>query len=98
MHLAIAALGMGVPALGLSSGPTQGKFEGLLQHYGLPSWLSLSPETYLLEGVLRDALARFINELPELRDTIESRRELVLGLSRRNFEIFDAIYRRPDPA
>jgi polysaccharide pyruvyl transferase WcaK-like protein len=98
MHLAIAALGMGVPALGLTSGHTQGKFEGLLQHYGLPSWLSLSPETYLLEGVLRDALARFINELPELRDTIESRRELVLGLSRRNFEIFDAVYRRPEPA
>lgn len=86
MHLAIATLGMGVPALCVTY---QDKFEGLYRLFGLPDWLLLSPETFILEGAFSDALTRFIEQLPKLRQIVEARREAVLELSRRNFTIFD---------
>ncbi|TBW32961.1 hypothetical protein EYW49_21145 [Siculibacillus lacustris] len=88
MHLAIATLGMGVPAL---CATYQDKFEGLYRHFGLPDWLLLSPESFLVEGTFRDALARFIQQLPELTRIVGARREAVLALSRQNFTIFDDV-------
>ncbi|MDX1921769.1 MAG: polysaccharide pyruvyl transferase family protein [Alphaproteobacteria bacterium] len=40
MHLAIAALGMGVPVLALTY---QDKFQGLFDYFDLPEWLLVSP-------------------------------------------------------
>lgn len=83
MHFAIAAFGMGAPALSLAY---LGKFEGLMQHLGLEADdLVLPPSAVLdvpqmtarLEAVTRDAAA--------LRGRILARLPQVQALSRQNF-------------
>lgn len=86
MHLAIAALGMGVPVLCVTY---QDKFEGLFRHFGLPQELLLSPATFETDGALSSAVERFLARLPELRATIAQRRDHVLGLARKNFRAFE---------
>ena len=64
MHLAIAALGGGVPVLGLAY---KGKFAGLFQHFGLGSTSWLDAEHVLEPGVLNAAIAAFLARLPAER-------------------------------
>ena len=84
MHLAIAALGMGVPTLCVTY---QDKFEGLFQHFNLPEEFLLSPEIVQSENNdLSVAVRTFIERLPMLRQTVEKNREKVLELAARNFQ------------
>lgn len=70
MHLAIASLGMGTPVLAIAY---QDKFEGLLDHFGLPQ-TTLVPSARLSQpDVFRLDLTRFLDELPELKRTVASR-------------------------
>jgi polysaccharide pyruvyl transferase WcaK-like protein len=82
MHLAIAALGMGVPAGGVVY---QGKFEGLYQHLGLAG-LCLPPTALLRGGELAPFLAGMIARREELAAAIAARLPAVRDLSRRNFD------------
>lgn len=81
MHFAIACLGMGVPALCVVY---QGKFEGLMQHFGLKDVLIPLEEAHD-PRVLADRLAGFEARLPELRAQIAARLPAVKALSERNF-------------
>ena len=57
MHLAIAALGQGTPVSCLTY---QDKFEGLFEHYGLPSSLLMDPQQALRAGALESLLRAFV--------------------------------------
>ncbi|HYE35026.1 polysaccharide pyruvyl transferase family protein [Methylocaldum sp.] len=63
MHLAVAALGQGVPIVAVTY---QGKFEGLLRHFDLPERLAVSPETILVSS----RLASLIDELIASREVL----------------------------
>ena len=57
MHLAVAALGQGTPVSCLTY---QGKFEGLLEHFGLPASLLMDPQQALRAGALESLLRAFV--------------------------------------
>jgi polysaccharide pyruvyl transferase WcaK-like protein len=82
MHLAIAALGMGVPTLGLTY---HDKFEGLYSLFGLPDSMLLPPSIFDDAGALARRIEDFIEALPALADGIERRRATVAGLAMKNF-------------
>lgn len=63
MHMAIAALGSGVPVMALAY---QGKFAGLMQHFDQPTWLVRDPASVLVDSALTDSVQRFLDELPRL--------------------------------
>lgn len=84
MHLAIAALGMGVPVLSLTY---QDKFEGLYRHFGLPEKLLLPPAIFDDPGALAAALERFAADLPGLTAQVAERRPAIRELAERNFEV-----------
>jgi polysaccharide pyruvyl transferase WcaK-like protein len=65
MHLAIAALGAGVPAAGITY---QGKFEGLYEHLDLTD-VSLGPDALFTPG----ALGRFLGSVAARRDDLAAR-------------------------
>lgn len=67
MHLAIAALGMGVPTAALTY---QDKFQGLFEHFGLPQDLLMPPNDALDTDRLSALLERFAKQLPALRDQV----------------------------
>ena len=69
MHLAIAALGSGVPAAGITY---QGKFEGLYEHFGL-SATSLAPEELFTPGALASFLGQMARRRQELAGAIGAR-------------------------
>lgn len=83
MHLAIAALGMGVPVLCLTY---QDKFEGLFRHFGLPSEFLLAPVVLENEVTLRDKLTYFIECLPKLTQQVQLKTPQVLELAESNFK------------
>lgn len=83
MHLAIAALGMGVPVAALTY---QDKFRGLFRHFDLPEDLLLAPESIDRAGALRALLARLIDRSDALSVRIEKKLPEVIALSKRNFE------------
>lgn len=66
MHLAIAALGMGVPVMGASY---QDKFEGLLQHFKLPVKMILTADEFTSDTFL-SRYNDFCSNLSEYRATI----------------------------
>ncbi|WP_166642620.1 polysaccharide pyruvyl transferase family protein [Methylocaldum gracile] len=66
MHLAVAALGQGVPIVAVTY---QGKFEGLFRHFELPGHLAVSPESILDPS----RLAPLIDELISSREALASR-------------------------
>lgn len=70
MHLAIASLGMGVPAAAITY---QDKFEGLFRHFDLPPWLLLTPQQAAQPQYLLRTLTRFIDELAALRAQVAAR-------------------------
>ena len=82
MHLAIAALGMGVPVLGFVY---QGKFEGLLRHFDLPQNLLLPTAIFDNSEALEDQITGFLSKLPELRQKVRASKPHVLALSWQNF-------------
>jgi len=82
MHLAIAALGMGIPTLALTY---HDKFEGLYSHFGLPQALLLSPAIFDDPTDLARRLEDFLEAIPVLADVIEGRRATVMGLAKKNF-------------
>lgn len=82
MHLAIATLGMGVPALCLTY---QDKFEGLYRHFELPKTLLLSPQKLVMDHELEHALDVFIRGIPKLKEQVAVKLPHVLSLARRNF-------------
>jgi len=82
MHLAIAALGMGVPALGFTYND---KFEGLYSHFDLPQSLLLSPAIFDDPAELARRIEAFIEAIPALAGVIERRHAAVMNLARKNF-------------
>jgi polysaccharide pyruvyl transferase WcaK-like protein len=66
MHLAVAALGRGVPIAAVTY---QGKFEGLFRHFDLPRHLAVSPESILDPS----RLALLIAELISSREALAAR-------------------------
>jgi polysaccharide pyruvyl transferase WcaK-like protein len=67
MHLAIAALGQGTP---VSCVTYQGKFEGLFEHFGLPSSLLTDPRQALRAGALEFLLHSFIESAGSHRQQV----------------------------
>lgn len=82
MHLAIAALGSGVPVLTITY---QDKFEGLFALAGLPSWLAVSADQALQDGVLVGAVGRFVEELAHLKATALAAKRDIRAMSVKNF-------------
>ncbi|MBU2328954.1 MAG: polysaccharide pyruvyl transferase family protein [Alphaproteobacteria bacterium] len=82
MHLAIAALGMGVPVLSLTY---QDKFEGLYRHFDLPSSLLLPPAIFDQGPALGQAISAFAADLPALTATVARAKPKVLALARDNY-------------
>jgi len=83
MHLAVAALGMGVPVAAFDY---QGKFEGLFEHFGLSQRrLGQLPELLEDDG-LRAFLKNFLSRRRTERWRIKRRLPAVLELARRNFD------------
>lgn len=85
MHLAIASLGMGVPT---SCVTYQGKFDGLYQHFTLPSDLLVSTAIFEEGDALEKLLLNFIDRLDSLKLVVEKNLPGVLEKSRRNFSVF----------
>lgn len=79
MHLAIAALGMGTPALCIVY---QGKFEGLMAHFGLDG-LTVTPGDVTAERC-DGQLAAMTGRRADLSARIRARLPVILDLSRRN--------------
>ena len=81
MHLAIAALGMGVPVM---VADYQGKFEGLFKHFSLPEHFILTPE-FFCSGVFLERYKDFISQLQSLKGKIDCKLNKVMSLSALNF-------------
>jgi polysaccharide pyruvyl transferase WcaK-like protein len=86
MHLAIAALGKGVPVICIAY---QGKFEGLYQHFGLSAAELLSPSKFHTEDGIKNALINFVDQADEIREKVGKKLPEILDLSKRNFQVFE---------
>jgi len=84
MHLAIAALGMGVPVFVLTY---QDKFQGLFRHFDLPEWLMMPAPRDTEPAELLARLERFVDELSVLRIRVAEKWPAVLELSRLNLDM-----------
>lgn len=82
MHLAIAALGQGVPAAGVTY---QGKFEGLLQHFEMGEGLTIAPPQAADPDRLAAFFAAWLNRLDVLATEVRARLPHVQELATRNF-------------
>lgn len=83
MHAAIAALGSGVPAFGLVY---QGKFEGLWRHFGLSDETLMMPGRFLSDPTsATEAVCRFVDGLPSLRERVARAWPDVRRLAEANF-------------
>jgi polysaccharide pyruvyl transferase WcaK-like protein len=87
MHLAIGALGKGVPVLCVSY---QDKFEGLFDHFELPPSMLMEVPEASAADVLVTRLNGFLNELSTLRAKVNKALPRVLEKSRRNFSGLDS--------
>lgn len=83
MHLAIAALGMGIPVAALTY---QDKFRGLFRHFDLPEDLLVAPEEIDQGNRLRAMVGRLVDQSETLRTRIQEKLPAVISLSKRNFE------------
>ncbi|MFC3060298.1 polysaccharide pyruvyl transferase family protein [Paenirhodobacter populi] len=81
MHFSIACLGMGTPTIGIVY---QGKFEGLMDHFGLDNML-ITPDEASDPDVLLARLNETEAQLPELRERIAGKLPTVKELSWKNF-------------
>ncbi|MSP82195.1 MAG: hypothetical protein EXQ94_04480 [Alphaproteobacteria bacterium] len=87
MHLAIAALGAGVPAVCIVY---QGKFEGLMQLFALEDVI-LEPGRIDSVAPVLACMGRALARLDEMKATINSRLPLVRKLALKNVEFLRAI-------
>lgn len=86
MHFAIAALGQGTPPVSIVY---QGKFEGLMQHFGLQDeGLLLTPDAVGTGTAGDTVLAAATGRAAELRARIAAALPRVTALSRSNFDGF----------
>ena len=84
MHISIAALGQGVPVLGLVY---QGKFEGLWQHFNLSEDTLMEPRVFMTDpSRAEESICAFIDDLQRLRMQIARSIPEVLELSKKNFQ------------
>ena len=81
MHLGVAALGQGRP---IGAVTYQGKFQGLLEHFGLPPWLVVEPSRSGLAQELYALMVRLLGEREALARQVSARLAGVIELSRRN--------------
>lgn len=82
MHLAIAAMGKGVPVGGITY---QGKFEGLLQHFNLGGGLTIAPPDAADAGKLATFFKNWVAQLDAEARVIRQGLPAVVELARRNF-------------
>lgn len=82
MHLAIASLGMGVPAAGIVY---QGKFQGLFRHFGLSDEFLVEPDAIIHSNDLEKMMIRFIEKHVMLKNKVAEFLPTVLQLSEKNF-------------
>ena len=82
MHLAIAALGQGKPVGAITY---QGKFDGLVELFGLPKWILVSPAEASDHDNLSRLVDRLIAESEELGGQIRLRLPSIIDLAKRNF-------------
>lgn len=85
MHLAIAALGMGVPVLAFGY---KGKMEGLLAHFGLDPALAIPGAELFDRAMLVTHLRSFVGELDRIRAQVDAGLPGVRDLARRNLMSF----------
>lgn len=83
MHLAIAALGMGIPVLAMVY---QGKFEGTLSFFNIDEKFLMNPAQVANYSYFTEIMESWIKRLPALREEVECSLERVQGLSKSNFE------------
>lgn len=81
MHLAVAALGQGVPVAVLAY---QGKFEGLLQWFELPPALCVAPEHLLDPQHLAQALGLLLAQRDALAAQVQARLPAVMAAAALN--------------
>jgi colanic acid/amylovoran biosynthesis protein len=81
MHLAIAALGVGVPPLSVEY---QDKFEGLYEHFGFAN-MTLSPGCAYRRGALYRWVTEHLPELQRYRNQVAARLPAIKELAARNF-------------
>ncbi|WEK49190.1 MAG: polysaccharide pyruvyl transferase family protein [Candidatus Kaistia colombiensis] len=93
MHLAIASLGAGTPVFALTY---KDKFEGLFDHFGLPSWLLASPDAAGEPNHLLGLVRRFGETLGPLRLQVARKLPEVRRKAERNLETL-GLFRRADP-
>ncbi|WP_422136919.1 MULTISPECIES: polysaccharide pyruvyl transferase family protein [unclassified Endozoicomonas] len=84
MHLSIAALGSGVPILGITY---QDKFEGLIKHFELPSYVLASPEKIIDASFFKKFCEHGIHNVDELKKNVQSKVEVVSSLSEKNIRL-----------
>lgn len=82
MHLAIAALGTGTPVACFGY---QGKFAGLLDHFGLPHELLGNADLFDRPGACSAMIGLFLANLPEWRAQVSRRLPEVMALAGRTF-------------
>lgn len=80
MHLAIAALGQGKSVMAASY---QGKFEGLFQHFRLPSTYLLNPDVFISDAMI-PVFYSYLDHLRELASQVEKMLPSVVQLSQKN--------------
>jgi polysaccharide pyruvyl transferase WcaK-like protein len=82
MHLAIAALGMGVPVMVVTY---QGKFEGLLRAFGIDPTFELDADQLMDSATSLAHLERFISTLDGSRTTVRAALPRILAGARTTF-------------
>jgi polysaccharide pyruvyl transferase WcaK-like protein len=82
MHLAIAALGMGVPIMCFTY---QDKFEGLFDHFELDADMLIDPRVFIEGTRFDEEIKSFIKNIPLLREKIRERLPEVTRLAELNF-------------
>ena len=83
MHLAIAALGGGVPVLGLAY---QGKFLGLMKHFGLDGNHVIDANNLHDVVFIRNKLEYFVANLDDCCKLINNKLPVVKNLAAKNFD------------
>jgi polysaccharide pyruvyl transferase WcaK-like protein len=81
MHVAIAALGQGIPSLSIGY---QGKHEGLYEHFGLPELLISPAEAFAPQGLLH-FIQQHLSQRQRLQAQVEAQLPQVQSLARLNF-------------
>ena len=71
-----------MPVLGIAY---QGKFEGLLKHFGLPESLMLTPQSLSDVDDVVTKVEAFLADLPDLTQQVERNKPRILALAHENF-------------